>query len=288
MDRQKVLESFISGASLRELSRKHTTTRIEIRDYLVGRLGFRQYMGIARSNGGRAVAKKLTEPGYRLKYSKKMSLSVKESLNAKMQGEAFKTAWLAKARFGSEKGIRKLRESMKNVEFHDKWVDKCRIGGKTSYTKCAGIHRASPNIRREWSIKGLKKTGKKLAGPHGEKMYNGLEVSVARILDSVGLEYVYEKILAVKNKNGFVSVDFVLPSTPDLFIEAMYWSDSKEKIRELERKWSLIKDRRPDAKLIVVTRPGRLEEYRALTQIGINVFTLIMLKQHLTDAKLAG
>jgi len=107
-------------------------------------------------------------------------------------------------------------------------------------------------------------------------------------LDSLGLEYVYEKILEVKNKNGFLSVDFVLPNTPNLFIEATYRTNSEEKIRELRKKWGLIKNQHPNAKLIVVTEYGKLEEYRALAQIDINVFTLIMLERYLIDAKLAG
>ena len=255
---------------------------------MVNKLGYEHYFKTTHANGGKAVARRLGEPGYRAEYVKKMGLSVKKSLNAKMRNQSFKETWFVKARQGSAKGIEILRNSMNTPEFHEKWVTKCRIAGKTSYLKQVGIHKASPSARREWSICGLKNTGKKLAGPHGEKMYNKLEVSVAQILDSLGLEYVYEKILAVKNKNGFVSIDFVLPSVPDLFIEATYWSDSEEKIRELSRKWDLIKSQHPNARLIIVTRPGRLEEYSALSQTDINVFNPIMLKRHLTDSRLAG
>ena len=219
---------------------------------------------------------------------RKKSLRVKESMGATMQEKAFRVAWLAKARRGSKSGIEKLRESMKDLQFYDEWVDKCRAAGKTSYARCVGIHKASPDARRVWSTLGLKRTGKKLTGPHGEKMYNRLEVSVARVLDRLGLEYVYEKILAANNRNGFLSVDFVLPSALNLFIEATYWSNSEEKIRELRKKWGFIKKQHPNARLIVVTEIGRLEEYRALAQIDINVFTLIMLERHLIDAKLAG
>ena len=283
-----VLVSFVGGASLRELSREHAAKEAEIRKCLVSMLGRRRYLEIAHSNGGKAVAKKLTEPSYRQEYSRKMSLSVKESLGAKMLGDLFRVAWLAKARRGSKVGIGKLQESMKDLKFHDEWVSKCRAAGKVSYVRCVGIHKASPDARREWSVRGLKRTGKKLVGPHGEKMYNRLEVSVAWVLDRLGLEYVYEKILEAKNKNGFLSIDFVLPSTPNLFIEATYWTNSEEKIRELRKKWGLIKNQYPNAKLIVVTDFGRLEDYCTLAQIDINVFTLIMLERHLIEAKLAG
>lgn len=288
MNKQKIFENFINGVSLEDISRTHAIERMKVRDCLVELLGRRRYLEIARSNGGKAVAKKLTIPGYRLKYSRKMSQSVKESLGIRMQEEVFRAAWCTKAKRGSEIGIGKLRESMMDLKFHEEWVKKCRAAGKTAYVKRVGIHKASPSARREWSILGLKKTGKKTAGPHGEKMYNKLEVSVARILDSLGFEYIYEKILVVRNKNGFVSIDFVLPHIQNLFIEVTYWSDSKEKTRELARKWSLIKNQYPNAELIVVTKPERLQEYRTLLQIGINVFTPIMLKRHLTDAKLAG
>ena len=288
MDGQRILSSFIGGENIKGLSREHAVKEIEIRKYLVSMLGRRRYLEIAHSNGGKAVAKKLTEPSYRLEYSRKMSLSVKESLGAKMQGGVFRAAWLAKARQGSKVGIWKLQESMKDLKFHEEWVGKCRAAGKTSYMRCVGIHKASPGARREWSVRGLRRTGKKLVGPHGEKMYNRLEVSVARVLDRLGLEYVYEKILEAKNKNGFLSIDFVLPSTPNLFIEATYWTNSEEKIRELRKKWGLIKNQYPNAKLIVVTDFGRLEDYCTLAQIDINVFTLIMLERHLIEAKLAG
>jgi len=288
MDGRRISASFVGGANLKGLSREHAAKEAEIQKCLVSMLGRRRYLEIAHSNGGKAVAKKLTEPSYRLEYSRKMSLSVKESLGAKMLGEMFRAAWLAKARRGSKAGVGKLRELMKDLKFHNEWVSKCRAAGKTSYMRCVGIHKAAPDARREWSVRGLKRTGKKLVGPHGEKMYNRLEVSVARVLDSLGLEYVYEKLLEVKNKNGFLSVDFVLPNTPNLFIEATYRTNSEEKIRELRKKWGLIKNQHPNAKLIVVTEYGKLEEYRALAQIDINVFTLIMLERYLIDAKLAG
>jgi len=288
MEWRCVLEKFVRGASLRELSEEYLIERIEIQHYLIAELGRDKYLRIAHINGGKAVAQKLKDPKYRMGYVKNVGAGVKKSLVVKMRNNTFRDAWRIKARRGSVKGIENLRRAMNDLKFHDDWIKKCRIAGKNCYLKQAGIHKASSSARREWSICGLKKTGKKLAGPHGEKMYNKLEVSVAQILDSLKLVYTYEKILAANNKNGFVSIDFVLPSAPNLFIEATYWSHPEEKIRDLLKKWKLMKNQRPNAKLIVVTRPGRLEEYAALSQTDINVFTPIMLKRYLTDTKLAG
>lgn len=288
MEWRCVLENFIYGASLRELSEKYSIERIELQHYLVGRLGRDRYLKIAHINGGKVVAQKLKNPNYRAEYVKNVGAGVKKSLVVKMRNNAFRDAWLAKARLGSVKGIENLRRSMNDSKFHDDWVNKCRNAGKSCYLKQVGIHKASSNARREWSICGLKKTSKKLAGPHGEKMYNKLEVSVAQILDSLKLVYTYEKILVVNNKNGFVSIDFVLPTAPDLFIEATYWSHPEDKIRGLLKKWKLLKNLNPNAKLIVVTTPERLERYTTLSQTDINVFTPIMLKRYLTDTKLAG
>jgi hypothetical protein len=119
-------------------------------------------------------------------------------------------------------------------------------------------------------------------------MYNGLEASVARILDGVGIEYKYEKVLNVMNKNGFVSVDFVLLPDQDTFIEVTYWSKPDEKICELKKKWELIKREKPNAQLIVITIPKYMKNYSSLVQKDINVCTLIMLKRHLKKSQTSG
>ena len=281
MEPDIVLKEFLGGASLGRLSQKYAMEKMKVREMLIGGLGHGLYLKTVHANGGKAVARKLMNSDYRANYVKKMSLSVKESIGTKMQTKTFREAWMKKAGLGSVKGIEKLRLAMDDPKFHKDWVVKCKIAGMNCYLKQAGIHKANPTARRKWSICGLKKTGKKLAGPRGEKMYNNLEVSVAQILDSLKVDYIYEKIIAVENKNGFISVDFVLPQIPNLFIEVTYWSNSLEKMGELRKKWKLIKSKYPDAKMIVVTQPKRMDEYGALSQTDINVFTPIKLKQYI-------
>lgn len=282
------MKEFECGASLDKLSQKYTVEKMKVREMLIARIGYERYLKKIHANGGRAVARKLVDSNYRANYVKKMSLSVKDSIGNRMQIKTFRDAWIAKAREGSVKGIEKLRLAMGDSKFHKNWVVKCKIAGKSCYLKHAGIHKANPKARREWSILGLKKTGKKLVGPHGEKMYNKLEVSVAQILDSLKVKYIYEKIIDVENTNGFISVDFVLPQVPNLFIEVTYWGNSGEKIERLEQKWKLIKSKYPEAKMIIVIQPKRMDEYLVLSQTNINVFTPIKLKQYIEDSRLAG
>jgi len=283
MNTDRLVKKFKDGSSLEKISQEYKMEKKKLRALLIDELGHDNYLKTVHANGGRAVARKLMDSDYKAKYVKKMSLSVKESLGMKMQKEPFRLAWIAKARLGSAKGIGKLRDAMNDPEFYRNWKIKCKIAGMECYLKRSGIHRANSKNRRKWSICGLKKTGKKMIGPHGEKMYNKLEVSVAQILDSLKMEYKYEKIIAVENKNGFVSVDFILPRIPSLFIEVTYWSDSEGKIKELRKKWKLIKSRYPDARMIVVTQPKRIDDYLALSQTDINILTPIKLKQYIAE-----
>jgi len=287
MNYSDVLFEFLQGTTLKEISRKKGVDERILRTFLIKELGREGYLKISRSNGGKVIAKKLKDPNYRSRYVCKMRRNVKKSLSKLMEDPKFRDSWLKKARNGSKKGISRIHERLGNKQFYQNWVDKCRVGGNKTYRHNLGFHSFPAGIRRTWSLIGLKNTGRKKVGPNGEKMYNDLEVVVASILDNLGLKYEYERIVPVKNTNGFVSVDFTIKGYPDLIIEVTCWSKPEQKIRELKGKLVLLKKIYPRVKMVVVTSTKYIEEYEKLLESNINVFTPIRFKEYLIS-KLAG
>ena len=287
MNYSSISAEFLQGITLKEISRKNNIDERILKTVLVKELGRERYLKISRSNGGKAVAKKLKDPNYRNRYVCKMRRNVKKSLSKLMGDPVFRDSWLKKSRKGSKKGISRIYECLENKGFYQNWVDKCRIGGNKTYKNKLGFHSFPAGIRRKWSLVGLKNTGRKKIGPNGEKMYNDLEVVVASILDNLGLKYEYERIVPVKNTNGFVSVDFTIKGYPDLIIEVTCWSKPEQKIRELKGKLVLLKKIYPRVKMVVVTSTKYIEEYEKLLESNINVFTPIRFKEYLIS-KLAG
>lgn len=279
-----ISRDFIKGSTLNGISQKNHCKKTEIRRFLIHNLGRKQYLKIAHSNGGKAVAKKLRDPNYKARFVSKMRLSVRRSLTSLMRKKTFRKAWHKKAREGSIKGIMALRNYMNDPRFYKRWLAKCKIGGLKTYTSMKGFHAAPVRSRRRWSLLGLKKTGRKIIGPKGEKMYNSLEVLVASMLNALGITYKYEKILLVENQNGFVSVDFVVPQMPNVFIETTYWSKPDEKILELERKWGMIRSKCPTAKMIVVTTQKRITDYKRLSEKNIKVFVPNEFREYITKS----
>jgi len=287
MDVSRILREFEQGSALKELSKNNKLEEKVIKKVLIEKLGKEKYLKISRSNGGKAVAKKLEDPRYRLEYVTKMRRNVRRSLSKLMENPTFKDSWLKKARKGSKAGVFKIRERLEDQKFYQEWINKCKTGGTKTYKRKLGFHSYSPKFRKKWSLLGLKNTGRKLIGPNGERMYNYLEIVVASILDDLGLKYEYEKIIPVKNTNGFVSIDFTVKEIPNWIIEVTYWNKPEQKMKELKRKWSFIKNKYPRAKMIVITSNKYIKEYEKLSERNINVFTLIKFKEYL-NSKLAG
>lgn len=283
----ELMKDFVGGVTLDALPKKYGITRLEIRKVLIGILGINQYLKIARSNGGKAVAKKLECPSYRIKYTTKMRLSVRNSLSNLMTDDKFRKAWVKKAKRGSKQGTKNLLNRLTDDNFYQQWLAKCKKGGLKVYAAKLGFHAAPPKFRRIWSLNGLRKTARKMNGPNGEKMYNALEVRTAAVLKKLGLEYVYEKILPAKNKNGFVSVDFVIKNMPGLFIEATCWGNVRQKALELNAKLGLLKNTNPSIDFVVVTTTKYSRAYQAVLESNINVFTPIEFEKYMAR-KLAG
>lgn len=287
MDISNILIEFLQGSTLREISKKNNIDENTLKNSLIKKLGREKYLKISRSNGGKAVAKKLKDPKYRTRYVTKIRRNVRKSLSRLMKNTLFRKSWLKKARFGSKKGISRIHECLEDQKFYQKWIEKCKVGGIKTYKNKLGFHSSRTELRKKWSLIGLKNTGRKVIGPKGEKMYNNLEIVVANILDDLGLKYEYERIIPVENTNGFVSIDFTVEENPNLIIEATCWNKPEQKMEELKRKCKIIKNKYPKAEMVVVTSTKYINEYEKLSESNINVFTPIKFKEYLIS-KLAG
>ncbi len=253
------------------IAEKTGESQASVKKRLIRHLGKKQYIEIARSIGGRTTAHRLrTNPRFLKRYAKQMRELVVRSLKRHMEDPAFRTAWKTKAKRGSEKGIKRLRQLMQGTAFEESWRDKCRRGGLAAYGQSSGIYaKSNAAARLQWSINGLRHTGRKVVGPRGERMYNGLEKQVAGILNALGIPYEYEKRFETDTLNGFFSVDF---QAGNVFIEATYWDDPKEKSRKLNRKFRTLRELiAPNATLIVVTKPHKVEQYRTYLEKDIRV-----------------
>lgn len=208
-----------------------------------------------------------------------MKRSVSNAIRERMKNRKFKERWNNKAKTASLIGNKRIKELLKDHDFANKWAKMCSKGGKKSAELKTGIF--DPNIkekRRKWSISGLKKTGRKVRGPLMERMYNPLEVKVAKILLDSKLEYKYEKLIKSDNLNGFYSIDFFLERPSTTIIEVTYWDKVKQKADELTRKFNYFQQVFPESKLILVTTKNKLHSYKRLLPPNIQVFTPDQLK----------
>lgn len=243
-----------------------------IKRKLITHLGAKEYLKVARSIGGHAIAKRLrTDSEFSKAYSTHMSRLVVQSLKKRMQSKAFQQAWKKKAKEGSKKGVRRLRRLMKVAAFQDDWKTKCRIGGYESFERSVGIH-AEKNAaaRKRGALRGLEHTSRKTTGPNGERMYNDLERRVAEILKRKGIPYEYEKRFDTDTGNRFFSIDFCIGE--NCFVEVTDWDDEEAKSEKLNRKYRILREANQTGfEFIVVTTPGRVSEYRRHLEKDIRV-----------------
>ena len=87
-----LVSDFRNGSSIGELAKEYGLARRSVKALLIVRLGKLNYLGVAHSNGGKVVAKKLRDVGYRRRYQSLMSGSVKRSLAKLMKKKRFRTA----------------------------------------------------------------------------------------------------------------------------------------------------------------------------------------------------
>lgn len=258
----KLVSLFRDGhKTLDEISEGEGMGKDALREILVGNIGRNAYLATARRNGGFRCFDGLRASAARFDaYCSTMSKTVRGSLQSRMKCGEYRRAWLKKARYGSKLGVLAIRKRMRTPGFSRDWSVKCAKGGVEVVRRKIGIH--DPQLRPErvlWSLKGLRRTSRKVVGPNGEKMYNDLENRIARALKANGVGYVYEKRFAVDSLNGFVSVDFVVGR--NIFIEATCWDKPHGKCMLLNKKFALLKTRFKNARFIVVTTPHLLPEY---------------------------
>lgn len=274
MNTERIIEEYLSLSSSQDIAKKFDLRQSDVKLVLRSGLGKEKFLEIAHKIGAKKVYDKLaSNPGYKKRYSEKMKSSVRDSLSSKMKNKKFRSKWLLNARAASKKGTRKIRELLsEDKEFLMRWRSKCKIGGINSLVYKKGIHEPKMRFkRRAWSIKGLRRTGKKLLGPNEESMYNQLEVDVARILSKAGLKYCYEKIVSASNKNGFYSLDFVVSNK--IVIEVTCWYNVKHKAKELRIKFEYLKDNEKFQKFILITRKGMCDTYKRLLPSYVLVLT---------------
>lgn len=96
---------------------------------------------------------------------------------------------------------------------------------------------------------------RKALGPHGEKMFNDLEVAVAQSLVSSGIAYEYEPRL---DASRTIVPDFLIGTK---VIECTRWTDTKAKARSLAERLAYPRKHLPGLSPGVVTTSELLEPY---------------------------
>ncbi|MBI5227206.1 hypothetical protein HY988_01340 [Candidatus Micrarchaeota archaeon] len=284
MEENDLIREYLSLHSTREISDKFNVPLEKVKSILSVALGRDKYMKIAHQIGAKKVSQKLADPSFRKKYSEKMTISVSKALKTKMQDSAFRDAWLIKANSASLKGNDRIKYLLStDPAFYEKWLGKCTDGGKKLTQIKKGIHDPlNQTERTKWSIKGLKKTGRKLTGPKGEHMYNYLEVSVAKVLNQYSMDYEYEKLVPAPNTNGFLSLDFVL--SDGTVVETTYWDDIEQKSKDLTNKFNHLKSNFGISTTFLITKKSKSAGYKRLLPPYVTVLSLQEFK-HLVAGK---
>jgi hypothetical protein len=150
-------------------------------------------------------------------------------------------------------------------------------GGKTSAALLR--LRLKGSYDRYWSIFSAKggvsalssKTSllRRSVGPLGERMFNALEVDVAKCLLSRGIAYVYEPKLVAER--GVLFPDFL---TQTHVIECTAWTDTRAKSRALRERFGRIRPSLPHHSFLVVTTDRLVQNYRSGLGSEIGVLTL--------------
>ena len=268
-----ILRDYLCFNSTRDIADKYCISQDEVKIILKRAMPLENYLRVARVVGAKKTSEKLKNHAFRKLYSEKMKLSVSSAIKNKMNSVVFRNAWIHKAKRASVKGNQKIKQLLSDETFSKSWSAKCSLGARTLISLGKGIF--DPNLKTErinWSIAGLKKTGRKVKGPLDEKMYNDLEVQVAKLLLSLGFTYSYGKVVRSDNLNGFFSIDFVVNGFP-IIIEVTYWDKIEAKCLELERKFREYKNIFPNYSFIVTTTPAMCDYYKRFLPDNILVLT---------------
>lgn len=284
---QDLIKDFvINKISIPNLAKKYNLNKVEVRNKLKENLEVKEYKKISHSIGGFTVSRKLKDPEYRKKFVSNLSKNIKKSVLERMKDKGYYNKWITKAKKGSIKGHKRVRELLENNEqFRERWINNCRRGGLSSYKNNSGIY--DPNHmdkRKLGSLLGLKRTARKVVGPKGEKMYNKLERDVAKMILLNGFDYIYEKTFDSENINGHISCDFIIQKdNKTILIESTNWDKVKEKCNNLNKKFKIFEKIYPNNIKIVVNLTFSIKEkYKQFLDDSIKVFSLKDLNEFLT------
>jgi len=262
--------------NLESLAKKYSITKNEARATIERDVGKEEYIHIARSKGGRKIAERLKKDmSFKKEYCKKMRKHVSESIQNKMQNSAYKEKWEQKARRGSAKGNKIIKERLgTDADFYRNWVERCSVGGKNVVKQKKGIFSEDYPKRKEDSLKGLRRTTRTCIGPLGERMYNRLESDVAERIIKAGLKYKYEPHFKANNINKYITCDFLIGNlSMPLLLEVTYWDKVDEKSDQLNKKFRELQRQFKSFQYIVVTKKSFKGQYKRYLIENIRVIT---------------
>ncbi|MFH1685185.1 MAG: hypothetical protein ABH983_02665 [Candidatus Micrarchaeota archaeon] len=279
IDAHKLIFDYLNLVSAKEIANYSALVSSDVKVILRNAMPDDLYLKTAYRIGALKVSLKLKNPSFKAKYSKKMSASVSITIRKKLQDSQFSKSWQKKAKLASLKGNLRIKQLLQNSAFSRDWSKRCSKAACILQSSKKGIF--DPRLRTArtfWSIQGLQKTCRKLDGPNGERLYNNLELSVARLLFYMGVSYVYKSRIKTPSLNGFYSVDFIIDNPP-FIIEATYWDKVGQKCKKLTKKFTYLKDQFPNHSLILVTKAHLRDRYKRLLPDNINVLTSKELEQ---------
>lgn len=110
---------------------------------------------------------------------------------------------------------------------------------------------------------------RKVTGPKGERMFNGLEKEVAEILYELNFDYEYEKILRIND--SFLIPDFIIP--PKIIIECTYWGFVNDKSKRLEKRFNKILKNTSIDRIVLITNNRLKNKYNQKLGKMVDVIT---------------
>ena len=276
MDNSLVINEFEkNNKTSRIIAQEQNMSKREVISLLKNFFGPPEFLKIARRNAAIQTNKKID----RVSLGKRIS----KSLLKKMDNPEFHRKWIIKTKKASLIARNNVSNLLcNNTKFREKWRKNCSKGGLSSFQNKKGFY--DPNHllkRKEGSLKGLQKTGRKVLGPHGEMMYNKLEQQTATFLVKQLIEYEYEKTFSFKNANGYISCDFVFSlGQKTFFIEVTTWDKAEDKIKRLNKKFQFYKKINDNAICLLVTSNRFMKDkYSPFVSKNVQLLTLKELKE---------
>ena len=226
--------------------------------------------------------------------------------------------WLQNWMIIRKKGPKKIESLLiANKEFAEKWREKTIKGGKNlkpeqrwfskfndkrlEKVRKRGGKSGGKSLVRKFgkkymriigskggmkSVESINNFRRKRLGPKNEKMFNLLEVKTAQNILNLGLDYFYGK--PIKIGDSYIIPDFQLKNNPNIFIECTTWSDINYKAKKLNNRFSILKNKNKNVKMIVVTIKSLINQYKEKLKEEIKLCDLDSLKKFLSPSSFSG